>query len=783
MILLVIPVVVSAQSSDADKPPSPDEPEDEAAGERLQSSMQEAFQGDEDSWKLAIERLERRLEALEPLPDNDGAAGARSDTGAQERSVSAASENENSGRGGIGAPRSVSRPSANAEPASAPAARNGAGIAFGPTVSVPEHDLPRLALIVENLPAGLWRELPGDPKDVFISRAEALRISEGDEAARDRLWGWGGPKEIFDAWTSAAFDGRRLYFFGGGHHHYRGNDILVYDLKQLGWKRLYDPSYVTADTYTGRRRYIPEHGPRSVHTYHGFIYSPLTHSIYLWGQRSRHPWKFDINLFERLGDPWKAWQPLEWPEGREASYHKTALRPDGKIVIMGGAGRSWKAVFGPESESYDSIGRANSSTSIMAWREADNSLYVIHNKHIDRYDAAGELQQKEVTQIPDVYQGSPAQSGMAYDSRRDRFVLWPGSRVVWVWSPGDNSWIQHANPEGPAPGSEAARIYGKWVYLSRLDAFVGMRDAESSVWVYKAPEQARTNPTRAQRRAEGFTCSDEVHGWSCPDLQQQVNMGRVPKGVYLQCAKIVNRRVDFQGSLVKDKVCGRKATFIVEGETQIENLTIEAGSTNVNAACFRWQGGNLTLRNVHCRRGDMGFLGSGESLVIEDSSFQGTTDEGRNLGHVLYVTKADRLVLRNSTIRDPGNRGHVLKTGARETLIESSTIAGGDRRYSRVIDAFNGGRLVLRDTNLMIGSGRENAHLIAFGVEGREKFDRHEIIFEGGRVDCSAAATRQVIRYWPEKTGPINVTWAPDAIKGCPDTGLPTRGKTAQMPR
>ncbi|MFQ5348525.1 MAG: kelch repeat-containing protein, partial [Rhodothalassiaceae bacterium] len=71
-----------------------------------------------------------------------------------------------------------------------------------------------------------------------------MRISGGDAAAAERLWGWGGPKETFNAYSGAAFDGRRLYFFGGGHHHYRGNDIKVYDLETLSWSRLYDPSLV-----------------------------------------------------------------------------------------------------------------------------------------------------------------------------------------------------------------------------------------------------------------------------------------------------------------------------------------------------------------------------------------------------------------------------------------------------------------------------------------------------------------------------------------------------------
>ena len=132
--------------------------------------------------------------------------------------------------------------------------------------------------------ANPWCRLPGDPADSFISRDEALAISRGDEAARKRLWGWGGPAETFGAWGSAATDGRRMYFFGGGHHHYRGNDIKVYDFESLSWSRLYDPAYVTEKTHpAGGRRYVPEAGPRATHVYDGMVYSKETNSLFLWG--------------------------------------------------------------------------------------------------------------------------------------------------------------------------------------------------------------------------------------------------------------------------------------------------------------------------------------------------------------------------------------------------------------------------------------------------------------------------------------------------------------------
>lgn len=272
---------------------------------------------------------------------------------------------------------------------------------------------------------------------------------------------------------------------------------------------------------------------------------------------------------------------------------------------------------------------------------------------------------------------------------------------------------------------------------------------------------------RADLEARGFTCSDEIAGWECSALADQIAQGVVERGVYLQCAR-VDRPVDFNGSILATRVCSDKAALIARPGAVIENVVVEDLTIGLNAACIRWAGGEVVIRNMTCRRADMGLLGMGHRLVIEDSFFESTHDFGRNHGHVLYVAKAAEFIVRRSIVRDPGDGGHVLKSGARRTVISNSRLAGGERPYSRLVDAFNGGTLLIRDSTLAVGPNGGNGDLIGFGGEIRQAFEDHEIVVQDSIFDCSAGWVRNMIHLWPEKTGDVAIDWRPDQTIGCP---------------
>lgn len=725
---------------------------------RLHEAKANGFRFDQGSWNAAILREERRADLL-------------ASPSAPDEKSSSFLVNSKSVVNSESAQKEQGAPSRHSAMALAVQSDPSLVTISGKAVSLPRYPLSKLEQFVGTMEPGRWYPLPGHPSDVAITRQDALRISGGDKQAADRLWGWGGPIQTYNSYSGAAFDGRFVYFFGGGHHMYRGNDLTVYDLETLSWQRLYDPSDMTEETYTGKFRFIPSKGPRSVHVYDGIIYSPVTNSLYLWGWRNIDPWRFDLNVFARTKDPWQAWIRMEWPEGFKQAMQKTAQLPDGTIMVIA-SGRGARVVtYDPETNSYSPVRRGNGHISSLVWRDKNQSFYSVSaNKYIDMHRPDGTISAERVDEFPTAFQGEAGLAGMVYDQVHDRIVFWPGQRVVWSWQPDSKEWTQYVNSEGPAPTSGHQGIYSKWFYLPQFDVFLAMGDDSGGMWAWRMPDSVSgsisVNSEKAELEEQGFACSDEIYGWTCPDLSSQIASGRVIKGVYTQCVT-VSSAVDFQGAHLKTEVCGRKAGLIAKDGAVIENVTITDLSIGVNAACVRWEGGTITLRNMTCTRTDMGLLGTGERLVIEDSLFEGTHNEGRNHGHVIYASKADEVVIRNTTLRDPGNQGHVLKSGARHTVIENSTLAGGARPYSRVIDAFNGGILEILQSHLVVGSQGGNGDMIGYGAEMRQRFDDNRVIIKGGSVDCSAALTYNSLHVWPERLRPDSVIWEPETNSRC----------------
>lgn len=626
--------------------------------------------------------------------------------------------------------------------------------------------------------ASPWCRLPGDPKDSYITRDEALAISRGDKSARDRLWGWGGPKETFGGWGGAAIDGQRMYFFGGGHHHYRGNDIKVYDFETLSWSRLYDPAYVTTATHpAGNRRYIPEKGPRATHVYDGMEYVPQTHSLYMWGHYNFHGWRFDLEVWEKTGDPWQAWSAFDIPKGTRNNppdFFRAAVWPDGQILLHGSnyaRGRGDIFAFDPVGHAYTSTLRAQFVATALTvagdrayGRAAEHqrlNVYTREGRRVDTIDMPGGFSSR----------------GMAYHPGRDLLVLWNGKADTLVYDLKAETWTQVGILADAAPQGAPNGPFGRWRYLPEHDIFVGLAKVESgakpqAMWAYRLPDPLpEEHPLKVKRAAEGYTCSDEVAGWSCPDLQEQIATGTVQKGVYHQCAK-VNRRVDFNGAWLKEKVCNRKAALIAGDGAVIENVKITDISIGSNANCVRWQRGAVTIRNMTCLRADMGLLGFGERLTLADSTFADTLDRGSNHGHVVYTCPREaagsELILTNTTVRAAGDQGHVLKTGCATTRIENSVVAGGAGNYSRVIDAFNGGRLILRDSRLAAGESGGNGDLIGYGAEAREPLPEHRIEVRGGETDCRRLpAWGRALHAFPARVRLESLTWEPARNHGC----------------
>jgi hypothetical protein len=158
----------------------------------------------------------------------------------------------------------------------------------------------------------------------------------------------------------------------------------------------------------------------------------------------------------------------------------------------------------------------------------------------------------------------------------------------------------------------------------------------------------------------------------------------------------------------------------------IEDFSIQgpdSGCHTGNCAAIKVEGVgfNVVLRRGHIDNTVFGVLtdNRGGSLLIEDTLIENTglDNRSRTLGHGVYAGVIDQLSIINSTVRRSGSDGHLVKSRAQSTLIQSSVVAGLDGRHSRTIDLPCGGFLVVRDSILQHGANTDNHDVIGIGLE------------------------------------------------------------------
>ena len=182
------------------------------------------------------------------------------------------------------------------------------------------------------------------------------------------------------------------------------------------------------------------------------------------------------------------------------------------------------------------------------------------------------------------------------------------------------------------------------------------------------------------------------------------------------------------------KAANKKAAIIARGDdVVIEGLECShIAVRDLNGACVRGAGRNLTLRQVYFHDAQVGLLtGRAEGrILIEDSRFERLGDPGGPANpHAIYVgDTADEFILRKSRVVSSSGEGHEVKSRAARTVIVDSVIASLDGDDSRLIDVSNGGDVIIRGNVLEEGPNSVNSQMIGIGLELRRKNRRkHEI--------------------------------------------------------
>jgi hypothetical protein len=177
------------------------------------------------------------------------------------------------------------------------------------------------------------------------------------------------------------------------------------------------------------------------------------------------------------------------------------------------------------------------------------------------------------------------------------------------------------------------------------------------------------------------------------------------------------------GVVITDKTCMGKGLFVIEGNnTTVRNLTLtRARVPDMNGAGIRLDKGSLAVDGVKFIDNQTGLLGGvpGTTVTVRNSEFDRNGTCAGACAHAIYLDKVDLLRVENSHFSNT-RQAHSIKSKALRTEVIGCTITDGpDGTSSYLIEAPNGGALIVHDNTLEKGPKAENHKAaIAIGLEG-----------------------------------------------------------------
>ena len=213
-------------------------------------------------------------------------------------------------------------------------------------------------------------------------------------------------------------------------------------------------------------------------------------------------------------------------------------------------------------------------------------------------------------------------------------------------------------------------------------------------------------------------------------------------GQYFDCAVLSADKLTIEGAgdpasvVLTDKTCQGKALLVVTGnDISVSNLTLtRARVPDGNGAGIRAEGGKLTVDGVRFVNNQDGILTDANpqmALIVRNSQFTKNGICEAYCSHAIYAGKIGLLQVQHSTFRQTRD-GHDVKSRAARTEVTGCDMADGpDGTSSYLIEAPNGGALVVRGNTMEKGprSGNHTA-AIAIGLEGVDQATP-EITVEG----------------------------------------------------
>jgi hypothetical protein len=297
-----------------------------------------------------------------------------------------------------------------------------------------------------------------------------------------------GPQGVMSAWSGGAFDSSRdrLIVWGGGHLDYSGNELYVFDVINLQWTRLTEPS----PSITQNVARYPDGLPSSRHTYNYIQYSPdKDYFISLgcsacYGDPSYDGPEVDaydftdgdwITLTSKPSNGYNVGSFSAYDPDTGYLWHHGSL--NGRLARYDPAGNSWATYAGTDLELY-----------MTADVDPDRHIMVgvggnqgVRSWNLENPNAGS---QKRTTSGDNTLESRSA-PGFAFDPALEQFVGWSGGSSVYTLDPTNWEWSE-IQGGGATPGSaDSNGTYGRFRYIPSKNAYIAVNRTSENVFLFK----------------------------------------------------------------------------------------------------------------------------------------------------------------------------------------------------------------------------------------------------------------------------------------------------------
>jgi hypothetical protein len=221
----------------------------------------------------------------------------------------------------------------------------------------------------------------------------------------------------------------------------------------------------------------------------------------------------------------------------------------------------------------------------------------------------------------------------------------------------------------------------------------------------------------------------------------EISAGTYTDSCSIAVQGITLRGVDRQPKIdlsASDHPAQYKGIYVIDADDiTIENLELSGAhisdDNGANAAALRVQAAGLTVRGCNIHDNQNGILGGTTgTLTIEHSEFANNgLGDGCNQGgctHNLYIANIDTLTFRfnwsHHVATDTNDKGHLLKSRAKNNFILFNRLSGEDGFDSYELDLPNGGLAVVVGNLIQKGPKAGNSTLFSWGEEGASNPDK-----------------------------------------------------------